>query len=83
MRRGLPHNPTTEMDLALWALAQQVYQSSGHYEPDNMPNWTALRLATSAALNGLLAHCSDPKATLDTLNDRLNYLLRQQGVAAG
>lgn len=22
--RGLPHNPTTEMDLALWALAQQV-----------------------------------------------------------
>src|SRR3712207_9399360 len=22
--RGLPHNPTTEMDLALWALAQEV-----------------------------------------------------------
>ena len=24
MRRGLPHNPTTEMDLALWDLAQRV-----------------------------------------------------------
>jgi pyruvate,water dikinase len=24
VRRGLPHNPTTEMDLALWALAQRV-----------------------------------------------------------
>ncbi|MGH2352246.1 MAG: PEP/pyruvate-binding domain-containing protein, partial [Chloroflexota bacterium] len=24
VRRGLPHNPTTEMDLQLWALAQQV-----------------------------------------------------------
>jgi rifampicin phosphotransferase len=23
--RGLPHNPTTEMDLALWALAQEVH----------------------------------------------------------
>ncbi|OLE30697.1 MAG: hypothetical protein AUG44_00595 [Actinobacteria bacterium 13_1_20CM_3_71_11] len=68
---------------ARWTLAQQVYQSSGHYEPDNMPNWTALRQATSDALNGLLAHCGDPKTSLDTLNDRLNYLLRQQGVAAG
>jgi rifampicin phosphotransferase len=27
--RGLPHNPTTEMDLALWALAQEV-----HADPD-------------------------------------------------
>jgi rifampicin phosphotransferase len=24
VRRGLPHNPTTEMDLSLWSLAQQI-----------------------------------------------------------
>ena len=27
--RGLPHNPTTEMDLALWALARQVREDGG------------------------------------------------------
>ncbi|HEX2325135.1 MAG TPA: PEP-utilizing enzyme, partial [Chloroflexota bacterium] len=29
LTRGLPHNPTTEMDLALWALARQVQQNGG------------------------------------------------------
>jgi multiple sugar transport system substrate-binding protein len=66
-----------------WTLAGQVFASQGHYEADNMPNWTQLRQASSDALNGMLAHCGDPKATLDTLNDKLNSLLRQQGVAAG
>jgi multiple sugar transport system substrate-binding protein len=66
-----------------WTLAAQVFANQGHYEADNMPNWTALRLASSEALNGMLAHCGDPKATLDTLNDKLNSLLKQQGVAAG
>jgi multiple sugar transport system substrate-binding protein len=66
-----------------WTLAQQVYQSQGHYEPDSMPDWSALRQASSAALNGLLASCGDPKAALDSLNGKLNSLLKQQGVAAG
>jgi multiple sugar transport system substrate-binding protein len=64
-----------------WTLAQQVYQQSGHYEADNMPNWTQLRQATSDALNGLVAKCGDPAAALNTLNDKLNTLLKQQGVA--
>lgn len=63
-----------------WQLAQQVYQSAGHYEPVNMPNWTALRQATADSLNGMLASCADPKATLGTLNDKLNSLLKSQGV---
>jgi hypothetical protein len=33
-------------------------------------------------LNKMLASCSDPKAALDTLNDKLNSDLRKQGVAA-
>jgi multiple sugar transport system substrate-binding protein len=66
-----------------WTLAGQVFASQGHYEADSMPNWAQLRQASSEALNGMLAHCGDPKATLDTLNDKLNSLLRQQGVAAG
>ncbi len=67
---------------ARWTLANQVYASQAHYEADNMPNWTQLRQDSSDALNGLLAHCGDPKQALDTLNDKLNSDLRKQGVAA-
>jgi len=66
-----------------WTLAQQVYKDQGHYEPVNMPNWTALRQASSDALNAVIAKCGDSDAALDQLNDKLNTLLRQQGVAAG
>jgi multiple sugar transport system substrate-binding protein len=66
---------------ARWTLAQQVYQQSGHFEADNMPNWAALRQASSAALNAMLASCADPQAALTKLNDKLNTLLKQQGVA--
>ena len=65
-----------------WTLAQSVYQSSGHYEPINMPNWTALRQATSDGLNALVAGCGDAKPALDKLNDKLNSILKQQGVGA-
>jgi multiple sugar transport system substrate-binding protein len=67
---------------ARWKLAQDVYQSSGHYEDVNLPNWTALRQATSDGLNALIATCGDPKAALNTLNDKLNSILKQQGVGA-
>jgi multiple sugar transport system substrate-binding protein len=63
-----------------WQLAQQVYQTAGHYEPDNLPDWTALRQAASDGLNGMLATCSDPRAALGTINDKLNALLKSQGV---
>jgi multiple sugar transport system substrate-binding protein len=63
-----------------WTLAQQVYQQSGHYEADSMPNWSALRMASSQALNGLVARCGDPQAALNALNDKLNSLLKAQGV---
>ncbi|MFB7740309.1 ABC transporter substrate-binding protein [Streptomyces sp. NPDC056112] len=66
-----------------WALAQKLYQESGHYEPVYLPNWESLRQATSDALNKMVAGCSSPKATLDQLNDKFNTLLKQQGVAAG
>ncbi|TMM37716.1 MAG: sugar ABC transporter substrate-binding protein [Actinobacteria bacterium] len=66
-----------------WTLAQQVYKDQGHYEPVNMPNWTALRQASSDALNAVIAKCGDSDAALDQLNDKLNTLLKQQGVAAG
>ncbi|GIH14655.1 sugar ABC transporter substrate-binding protein [Rugosimonospora africana] len=66
-----------------WKLAQQVYQSDGHYEDINMPNWTALRQATSDGLNALVAKCGDPATALHTLNDKLNSILKTQGVAAG
>lgn len=65
-----------------WTLAAQTFANQGHYEADSMPNWTELRQASSDALNGMLAHCGDPKSTLDTLNDKLNSLLKKQGVAA-
>jgi multiple sugar transport system substrate-binding protein len=64
-----------------WKLAQDVYQSGGHYEDINMPNWTALRQATSDGLNALIAKCGDPQAALNTLNDKLNSVLKTQGVA--
>ncbi len=65
-----------------WQLAQTVYQDSGHYENINLPNWTALRQATSDALNALVAKCGDPKPALDALNSKLASLLKQQGVGA-
>jgi multiple sugar transport system substrate-binding protein len=65
-----------------WKLTQQVYQDTGHYEAVNMPNWAELRQATSDALNGLVAKCGDAQAALDSLNDKLNSLLKKQGVAA-
>jgi multiple sugar transport system substrate-binding protein len=84
----LPVNSTVDAATAhnndpRWTLAQQVFTDQGHYEPISMPNWTALRQASSDALNGLLAKCGDPKASLDSLNDKLNSLLKTQGVAAG
>ena len=66
-----------------WTLAQQVFKDQGHYEADSMPNWTALRQASSTAINGVIAKCGDPQAGLKDLNDKLNSLLKQQGVAAG
>ena len=64
-----------------WALAQQLYQSSGHFEADYLPNWTAFRQATSDALNKMVASCGDPKSTLDGLNGKFQDLLKQQGVS--
>ena len=66
-----------------WRLAEQVYQQSGHYEPDYMPNWPAFRQATSNALNAMVAHCADPAAALHTLGGQFTTLLKQQGVLAG
>ena len=42
IRRGLPHNPTTEMDLALWRVAEQVRADS--------PSVSALREQSPANL---------------------------------
>lgn len=83
----LPVNSTVDAASAhsgdpRWTLAAQTFAGQGHYEADSMPNWTELRQASSDALNGMLAHCGDPKSTLDTLNDKLNSLLKKQGVAA-
>jgi multiple sugar transport system substrate-binding protein len=64
-----------------WALAEQVYQSQGHYEYDNMPNWTALRQETSNELNAMIANCSDPASAMAGLNGKFESLLHQQGVA--
>jgi ABC-type glycerol-3-phosphate transport system substrate-binding protein len=64
-----------------WALAEQVYQSQGHYEYDSMPNWTALRQETSNELNAMIANCSDPAAAMSALNTKFESLLKQQGVA--
>jgi multiple sugar transport system substrate-binding protein len=63
-----------------WALAQQVYQQAGHYEWDNLPNWTALRQKAADELNKLLSSCGDAQSALTTLNGDLNSLLKQQGV---
>lgn len=63
-----------------WALAQQVYQQAGHYEWDNLPNWTALRQKAANELNSLLSSCGSAQSALATLNGDLNSLLKQQGV---
>jgi len=63
-----------------WALAQQVYQQAGHYEWDNLPNWTELRQKTANELNAMLASCGSAQSALTTLNGDLNSLLKQQGV---
>lgn len=64
-----------------WTLAQQLYTSQGHFEPDFLPNWQAFRQATSDALNKLVSTCGDPKAALDGLNGTFQKLLEQQGVS--
>ena len=63
-----------------WQVAQQVYADAGHYEWDNLPNWTALRQKASEELNKLLSSCGDTQSALTTLNSDLNSVLRQQGV---
>jgi multiple sugar transport system substrate-binding protein len=63
-----------------WQVAQDAYAGSGHYEYDNMPNWTQLRQKASDELNKLFANCGDPAAALTTLNGDLNSLLKTQGV---
>src|SRR5256886_8693638 len=84
----LPVNTTVEAASAhssdpRWTLAQQVYKEQGHYEAVNMPNWTALRQATSDDINKLLSKCGDSDAALDALNTKLNGILKDQKVAAG
>jgi multiple sugar transport system substrate-binding protein len=64
-----------------WALAEKVYQTQGHYEYDSLPNWTALRQATSNELNAMIANCSNPNGAMATLNSKFQTLLTQQGVA--
>jgi multiple sugar transport system substrate-binding protein len=66
-----------------WQLAQKVYQEQGHYEPVNLPNWTALRQKTSDGLNALIAKCGASDAALDTINTNLTTLLKDQKVLAG
>lgn len=66
-----------------WLLAQRVYEQSGHYEPDYMPNWPAFRQTASNALNALVAHCADPATAMHALGAQFTTLLRQQGVLAG
>jgi multiple sugar transport system substrate-binding protein len=63
-----------------WQVAQQVYTDGGHYEWDNLPNWTALRQKASDDLNKLLSSCGDVQSALASLNSDLNSVLRQQGV---
>lgn len=63
-----------------WQVAQQVYADAGHYEWDNLPNWTALRQKASAQLNKLLSSCGNTQSALTALNSDLNSVLRQQGV---
>jgi len=46
-------------------------------------NSSTRRQASSDALNAVIAKCGDSDAALDQLNDKLNALLKQQGVAAG
>jgi multiple sugar transport system substrate-binding protein len=64
-----------------WAIAQQLYTSQGHFEPDFLPNWQAFRQATSDALNKLVSTCGDPKSTLDELFGTFQNLLEKQGVS--
>jgi multiple sugar transport system substrate-binding protein len=63
-----------------WQVAQQVYNQAGHYEWDNLPNWTALRQKASDELNKLLSSCGDTQGALTTMNGDLDSLLKQQGV---
>ena len=63
-----------------WQLAQQVYNSSGHYEYDNAPNWAQLRQKMSDDLNKLLSSCGDVQSALNSMNSDVAALLKQQGV---
>ncbi len=65
-----------------WKLAQLVYQQYGHYEPDYMPNWNTFRVATSDALNAMIAKCGNPTTTMNTLAATFKTDLQQQGVLA-
>lgn len=64
-----------------WTLAQQVYESGGHFEYDSLPNWTALRQEASNEINAMMANCSDPNTAMSNLNTKFQSLLQQQGVA--
>ena len=67
-----------------WQVAQQVYADAGHYEWDNLPNWTALRQKASAELNKLLSSCGDTRSALSTLNgDLQGHKIRISDVRVG
>jgi len=82
----LPVNKTVSATAAhdndpRWTLAQQVYQTEGHFEYDSMPNWTALRQQASNSINTMMANCSNPSTAMAGLNSSFQSLLQQQGVA--
>ena len=64
-----------------WVLAQQVYDSEGHFEYDSMPNWTALRQLTSNDINTMMANCASPASAMNSLDTQFQSTLQQQGVA--
>jgi multiple sugar transport system substrate-binding protein len=82
----LPINKTVSATAAhgddpRWTLAQQVFQSAGHFEYDSLPNWTALRQLASNDINSMMANCASPAKSMGTLDTQFQSLLQQQGVA--
>jgi multiple sugar transport system substrate-binding protein len=79
----LPVNTTVDAktvykDDPRWAMAQQVYTASAHYEPVSMPQWQEFRQAASDTLNDVISKCGDPKAALDQLNVKYQSLLLEK-----
>jgi multiple sugar transport system substrate-binding protein len=83
----LPVNKNVDITEVLkdqrWTDNLRLYSEKGKYLP-NVAGWGALRQSSAETVNKVVANCgSDPKAELDTLNQKFGETLKKNDALAG